>query len=159
MAAGTRLGFMTARRDGADVWGSARMHGQPIDHASLWPIYEHIQMLGMPFFIHLINLVGHPHPRLPARLIVGFREHVGADMPIAASPEPCLERFWLDSVSYCDPALLLGIACVGVEHIVMGSDAPFAIGALRARWSRSAASPHSPRATAPASSAPTRKHS
>ncbi len=157
----------------------SNVHGRPIDHADLWPVYEQIQALDLPIFIHPINPLGQPHihdyrldlivafpmdttiaavrlvysgvlerfprlrvclahlggalPFLKERIAIGFRvgrEHFGADMPIATSPETYLERFWLDSVSYYDPALLAGIACVGVEHIVMGSDAPFAIGDL-----------------------------
>ncbi len=51
-------------------------------------------------------------------------------MAITESPEKYLERFWLDSVSYYDPAMMAGIACVGAHHIVLGSDAPFAVGDL-----------------------------
>jgi len=72
-------------------------------------------------------------PFLRERIAIGYRvgrQHFGATIPIAQSPERYLERFWLDSVSYYEPALAAGIACVGVEHIVMGSDAPFAIGDL-----------------------------
>src|SRR5262249_9535618 len=67
------------------------------------------------------------------RIAIGYRvgrEHFGAAMPIAQSPERYLERFWLDSVSYYDPAMMAGVACVGAHHIVMGSDAPFAVGDL-----------------------------
>jgi aminocarboxymuconate-semialdehyde decarboxylase len=73
-------------------------------------------------------------PFLRERIALGYRvgrEHFGADIAIAQSPETYLERFWLDSVSYYEPAMAAGVACVGVERIVMGSDAPFAIGDLR----------------------------
>jgi aminocarboxymuconate-semialdehyde decarboxylase len=72
-------------------------------------------------------------PFLRERVLTGYRvgrEHFGAAMAIAASPETSLERFWLDSVSYYEPAMLAGIACVGVDHVVMGSDAPFPVGDL-----------------------------
>lgn len=72
-------------------------------------------------------------PFLRERIAIGYRvgrEHFGAAMGIAASPETYIQRFWLDSVSYYDPAMLAGIACVGAGHIVMGSDAPFAVGDL-----------------------------
>lgn len=73
-------------------------------------------------------------PFLRERIALGYRvgrEHFGAALAIARSPETYLERFWLDSVSYYEPALLAGIACVGAGHLVMGSDAPFAVGDLR----------------------------
>lgn len=72
-------------------------------------------------------------PFLRERIVIGFkvgRDHFGAAMGITASPERYIERFYLDSVSYYDPAMLAGIACVGIERIVMGSDAPFAVGDL-----------------------------
>jgi len=72
-------------------------------------------------------------PFLRERIAIGYRvgrEHFGAAMSIAQSPERYLERFWLDSVSYYDPAMMAGVACVGAHHIVMGSDAPFAVGDL-----------------------------
>jgi aminocarboxymuconate-semialdehyde decarboxylase len=73
-------------------------------------------------------------PFLRERIALGYRvgrEHFGAAMAIAQSPEAYLERFWLDSVSYYEPAMVAAIACVGADHIVMGSDAPFAVGDLR----------------------------
>lgn len=72
-------------------------------------------------------------PFLRERILIGYRvgrEHFGAAMGITTSPEALIERFWLDSVSYYDPAMLAGIACVGADHVVMGSDAPFAVGDL-----------------------------
>jgi len=72
-------------------------------------------------------------PFLRERIVIGYRvrEHFGVAMAITESPEAYLRRFWLDSVSYYDPAMAAGIDCVGLEHIVMGSDAPFAVGDLR----------------------------
>jgi aminocarboxymuconate-semialdehyde decarboxylase len=72
-------------------------------------------------------------PFLRERIVIGWRvgrEHFGAAFRLTGHPEASIERFWLDTVSYYDPALLAGIACVGVERIVMGSDAPFAVGDL-----------------------------
>jgi len=72
-------------------------------------------------------------PFLRERIAIGFRvgrEHFGASLGIATSPEAYIEGFWLDTVSYYEPALLAGVACVGAERLVMGSDAPFAVGDL-----------------------------
>jgi aminocarboxymuconate-semialdehyde decarboxylase len=72
-------------------------------------------------------------PFLRERVAIGFRvgrEHFGAALGIATSPEVYLERFWLDTVSYYEPALMAGVACVGAERLVLGSDAPFAVGDL-----------------------------
>ena len=71
-------------------------------------------------------------PFLRERIVIGHRVSTvfGAAMAITESPEKYLERFWLDSVSYYDPAMMAGIACVGAPHIVLGSDAPFAVGDL-----------------------------
>jgi aminocarboxymuconate-semialdehyde decarboxylase len=72
-------------------------------------------------------------PFLRERVVIGYRvgrEHFGASMGISRSPEAYLERFYLDTVSYYEPALLAGLACVGVARLVLGSDAPFAVGDL-----------------------------
>jgi aminocarboxymuconate-semialdehyde decarboxylase len=71
-------------------------------------------------------------PFLRERVVIGYQVGAifGAGIKITKSPEAYLERFWLDSVSYYDPAMLCGTAAVGVDRIVMGSDAPFAVGDL-----------------------------
>ncbi len=71
-------------------------------------------------------------PFLRERVIIGYQVGAvfGAGIKITKSPDAYLERFWLDSVSYYDPAMVCGIAAVGVDRIVMGSDAPFAVGDL-----------------------------
>jgi aminocarboxymuconate-semialdehyde decarboxylase len=75
-------------------------------------------------------------PFLRERIAIGYRvghEHFGATLKVATSPEVYLERFYFDTISYYPPALLAGVACVGAERLVLGSDAPFAIGDLA--WS------------------------
>lgn len=72
-------------------------------------------------------------PYLRERLAMGFRvgkEHFGAAFSATESAETSIERFWFDTISYYEPALLAGLACVGVERLVIGSDAPFAVGDL-----------------------------
>jgi aminocarboxymuconate-semialdehyde decarboxylase len=72
-------------------------------------------------------------PFLRERIAIGFRvgpTHFGTAFKATSSPETLIERFWLDSVSYYPPALMAGIACVGADKIVVGSDAPFAVGDL-----------------------------
>jgi len=72
-------------------------------------------------------------PFLRERIAIGYRvgrEHFGASLAIAQSPETYLERFYFDTISYYEPALLAGIACVGADRLVLGSDAPFALGDL-----------------------------
>ncbi|MBI2203284.1 MAG: amidohydrolase [Candidatus Rokubacteria bacterium] len=72
-------------------------------------------------------------PFLRERLAMGFRvgkEHFGAAFSATESAETSIERFWFDTISYHEPALLAGVACVGAERLVIGSDAPFAVGDL-----------------------------
>jgi len=72
-------------------------------------------------------------PFLRERLVLGWevgREAFGASYGITESPERYLERFWFDVISYYEPALLAGVACVGADRLVIGSDAPFAVGSL-----------------------------
>lgn len=72
-------------------------------------------------------------PYLRERLAMGFRvgkEHFGAAFSATESAETSIERFWFDTLSYYEPALLAGLACVGAERLVIGSDAPFAVGDL-----------------------------
>lgn len=80
-----------------------------------------------------LSHLGGALPFLRERIAIGFRvgrEHFGAAFKATGSPEAAIERFYFDSISYYAPALLAGIACVGAERIVIGSDAPFAVGDL-----------------------------
>jgi aminocarboxymuconate-semialdehyde decarboxylase len=72
-------------------------------------------------------------PALRERLVIGWqvgREAFGASFKITRSPEHDLELLWFDTLSYYAPALLAGIACVGADRLLIGSDAPFAVGDL-----------------------------
>jgi aminocarboxymuconate-semialdehyde decarboxylase len=72
-------------------------------------------------------------PFLRERIAIGFRvgrEHFGAAFGLTGSPEASMERLYFDTISYYEPALLAGLACVGVDRLVIGSDAPFAVGDL-----------------------------
>lgn len=72
-------------------------------------------------------------PFLRERIAIGFRvgrEHFGAAFGLSGTPEASIERFYLDTISYYEPALVAGLACVGAERLVIGSDAPFAVGDL-----------------------------
>jgi aminocarboxymuconate-semialdehyde decarboxylase len=72
-------------------------------------------------------------PFLRERIAIGFnvgREHFGAAFKATGRPEASIERFYFDTISYYEPALLAGLACVGAERLVIGSDAPFAVGDL-----------------------------
>jgi aminocarboxymuconate-semialdehyde decarboxylase len=72
-------------------------------------------------------------PFLRERIAIGFRvgkEHFGAAFKATGSPEASIERFYFDTISYYEPALLAGLACVGADRLVIGSDAPFAVGDL-----------------------------
>jgi len=72
-------------------------------------------------------------PALRERLVTGWqvgREHFGAAFRISRSPDEYMERFWFDTISYYAPALLAGLACVGADRLLIGSDAPFAMGDL-----------------------------
>lgn len=72
-------------------------------------------------------------PFLRERIAIGFRvgkEHFGADFRASESAEASIERFWFDTISYYEPALLAGLACVGADRLLIGSDAPFAVGDL-----------------------------
>jgi aminocarboxymuconate-semialdehyde decarboxylase len=72
-------------------------------------------------------------PFLRERIAIGFRvgkEHFGASFGLTESPEASIERLYFDTISYYEPALLAGLACVGAERLVIGSDAPFAVGDL-----------------------------
>jgi len=158
----------------------SNIHGKPLDHPDLWPIYEQIEAEDLPIFIHPINPPGQPdihEYRLDivvgfpfdttwaaARLIFGgvmekfprlkfCFAHLGGALPflkerfdigwrtrniipgnrttIPRPPSDYLKLFYLDVVSYSDPALLCAVASSGIDHLVLGSDAPFAVGDLK----------------------------
>ncbi|MFQ5961106.1 MAG: amidohydrolase family protein [Candidatus Methylomirabilales bacterium] len=72
-------------------------------------------------------------PFLRERIAIGYRvgrEHFRASFGLSGDPEACLERFYFDTLSYYEPALVAGVACVGADRLVLGSDAPFAVGDL-----------------------------
>ena len=158
--------------------------GRQLDDRALWPVYERIQALDLPVFVHPITPCGtgniHDY-RLDitlyfpfdttvaaARLVLGgileafprlqvCLAHLGGALPylkerldlgwqvaqkfhaqgvaIARPPSQYLARFYLDNLAYSetaysDTALLCALACVGADHIVVGSDAPFPVGDL-----------------------------
>jgi len=158
--------------------------GRHLDDRSLWPVYERIQALDLPVFIHPISPCGlgniHDY-RLDltlyfpfdttvaaARLVLGgvleafprlqvCLAHLGGALPylrerldlgwqvarkfhaqggaITKPPSHYLARFYLDNLAYSETAysdanLLCALACVGGDHIVLGSDAPFPVGEL-----------------------------
>ncbi len=158
--------------------------GRQLDDRSLWPMYERIQALDLPVFVHPITPCGagniHDY-RLDitlyfpfdttvaaARLVLGgvlevfpnlrfCLAHLGGALPylkerldlgwqvaqkfhaqgvaITRSPSHYLARFYLDNLAYSetaysDTALLCALSCVGSDHIVLGSDAPFPVGDL-----------------------------
>lgn len=159
--------------------------GHPLDNRSLWPVYERLQALELPIFVHPISPCGggniHDYRMditlyfpfettvAAARLVLGgvleafprlqfCLAHLGGALPylrerldlgwqvqqkfhakgvaIDRPPSSYLSRFYLDNLAYSesaysDTALLCALACVGSDHIVVGSDAPFPVGELR----------------------------
>lgn len=156
------------------------IQGKPLDHPDLWPVYEQIEALDWPIFIHPVNPLGQPEIHdyrldlmiafpfdttlAAARLILGgvmerfpglkiCFAHLGGALPflkerfdigwrtrnlfpgkrtvISKPPSEYIKLFYLDVVSCADPALLCALACVGADHLVLGSDSPFAVGDLK----------------------------
>jgi len=156
------------------------IHGKPLDHPDLWPIYEQIEAHDLPIFVHPVNPLGQPDIHdyrldltvgfpfdttlAAARLIFGgvmekFQglkicfAHLGGALPflkerldigwqtrnifpgkrttIPKPPSEYIKLFYLDVVSCADPALLCAFACSGADHLVVGSDSPFAVGDLK----------------------------
>ena len=154
----------------------SNIHGRPLDHPDLWPVYEQIEKADLPLFMHPINPIGQPGihdyrldltlgfpfdttlaaarlvfggvmerfpglqvclahlggalPYLQERLDIGWqtRQVFGGEAGLPRPPSDYFRRFYLDCLSYSDPALLCALALYGADHIVLGSDAPFAVG-------------------------------
>jgi aminocarboxymuconate-semialdehyde decarboxylase len=72
-------------------------------------------------------------PFLQERLDIGWhqRQVFGGEAGLPRPPSEYFRRFYLDCLSYSDPALLCALALYGADHIVVGSDAPFAVGDLQ----------------------------
>ena len=152
------------------------VHGKPLDHPDLWPLYERIQAEDLPIFVHPINPPGQPAiheyrlditvgfpfettlaaarlvfsgvmerfpgldvclahlggalPYLQERLDIGWqtRQAFAGQASLSRPPSDYFRRFYLDCLSYSDPALLCALALYGADHIVLGSDAPFPVG-------------------------------
>jgi aminocarboxymuconate-semialdehyde decarboxylase len=80
-------------------------------------------------FAHL----GGALPFLRERLEIGYQTRDAfPDNPMALTrpPSTYLQRCYFDAVSFDAPALMCAYACVGAERIVLGSDAPFAVGSM-----------------------------
>ena len=158
--------------------------GRQLDDRAFRPVYERLEVLDLPVFVHPISPCGggniHDY-RLDitlyfpfettvaaARLVLGgvleafprlrfCLAHLGGALPylkerldlgwqvaqkfhaqgvaIAKPPSTYLSRFYLDNLAYSETAfsdadLLCALACVGSDHIVVGSDAPFPVGNL-----------------------------
>ena len=80
-------------------------------------------------FAHL----GGALPFLQERLDIGWRTRqvFGSATGIPKAPSEYFKLFYLDAVSYSDPALLCTLALYGADRLVLGSDAPFAVGDLQ----------------------------
>jgi len=158
--------------------------GRHLDDRAYWPVYERIQALELPIFLHPISPCGtgniHDYRMditlyfpfdttvAAARLVLGgvleafprlhfCLSHLGGALPflkerldlgwqvaqkfhaqgvaISRPPSHYLSRFYLDNLAYSETAfsdadLLCALACVGSDHIVVGSDAPFPVGDL-----------------------------
>ena len=164
----------------AGVQMGSNVHGKPLDHPDLWPLYERIQAEDLPIFVHPINPPGQPAiheyrldltvgfpfettlaaarlvfsgvmerfprltvclahlggalPYLQERLDIGWRTRQaipGNQTRLTRPPSAYFQRFYLDVVSYSDPALVCALALYGADRLVLGSDAPFAVGDLR----------------------------
>lgn len=158
----------------------SNIHGKPLDHPDLWPIYERLAAEDLPLFIHPINPLGQPAihdyrldlslgfpfettvaaarlvfggvmerfgglrvclahlggalPYLQERLDLGWRTRrtfPGNRTELTRPPSEYFRRFYLDSISYSDAALACALALYGADHLVLGSDAPFALGDLQ----------------------------
>ena len=73
-------------------------------------------------------------PFLQERLDIGWRTRQtfpGNATGLTRPPSEYFRRFFLDCVSYSDPALVCALALYGADHLVLGSDAPFAVGNLQ----------------------------
>jgi aminocarboxymuconate-semialdehyde decarboxylase len=70
-------------------------------------------------------------PYLKERLEIGY--HTRGAFPdnalaIPKAPSEYLRLCYFDAVSFDHPALMCALACAGPERLVLGSDAPFAVG-------------------------------
>jgi aminocarboxymuconate-semialdehyde decarboxylase len=72
-------------------------------------------------------------PYLQERVDIGWRtsQVFGGEAGLPRPPSDYFRRFYLDCLSYSDPAMLCALALYGADHIVLGSDAPFAVGDLQ----------------------------
>jgi aminocarboxymuconate-semialdehyde decarboxylase len=86
---------------------------------------------GLKFcFAHL----GGALPFLKERLDLGWQTRnifPGKRTTIPKPPSEYIKLYFLDVVSCADPAFLCALDCSDEDHMVVGSDSPFAIGDLK----------------------------
>jgi aminocarboxymuconate-semialdehyde decarboxylase len=148
--------------------------GKHLHSKEFWPLYEEVDRLGVPIFIHpmvpvhpesfaefvLVPLVGfcmdttvtvakmvfsglfekHPNltmilphlggtlPFLFERLDAGYNSYAECKPHITKPPSHYLKKFYYDTVSFYEPALMCTYGAVGADRMVMGSDYPHVIG-------------------------------
>jgi aminocarboxymuconate-semialdehyde decarboxylase len=64
------------------------------------------------------------------RIQTSYRTRPEARVHIQHDPGMSLQQLYYDSVNFHPPAWLCAMATVGVDHIVLGSDYPFALGSM-----------------------------
>ncbi len=84
--------------------------------------YPHIRVI--------VPHLGGALPYLAERLDNGYRAYPECRAHIEDLPSTYLKRLYYDTVSFHAPALQCAIDTVGVDHLLLGSDAPHVIGDL-----------------------------
>jgi aminocarboxymuconate-semialdehyde decarboxylase len=67
-------------------------------------------------------------PFLFERIDAGYYNYVECQPHITKRPSEYLKKFYYDTVSFYEPALMCTYGAVGADHMVMGSDYPHVIG-------------------------------
>ena len=86
-----------------------------------------------PRLTFILSHLGGALPYLMERVEIGYSTRAAFPDNAMAIPKPpgeYLKHFYLDTVSYSDPALMCALAYAGADRLVLGSDAPFAVGDL-----------------------------
>jgi len=67
-------------------------------------------------------------PFLFERIDAGYRNYAECQPNIKKLPSEYFKKFYYDTVSFYEPALMCTYRAVGADHMVMGSDYPHVIG-------------------------------
>ena len=79
----------------------------------------------------IVSHLGGAIPYLAERIHNCYKAYPECQKNISGSPKDYLKKFYYDTVSFSEPALMCAYKFVGADHMILGSDYPHVIGDIQ----------------------------